>query len=207
MVEAISYWWCYSVNQSCCFPGKERVKPWRESGPRFCGTLPPDGDGESKVDERKKFSPNILPMRAFSSFRLSSQVEQLARVERLEQELGREQDRLRAMLNHLTTSTSGSRVLTYTYDYAYTLAQPPHHLHKWCKGTLIIIMRCPHQILSLCSMLMLLRWEIAGLVQEEGRDLLRKVGSWLLDIKDNCDDDDCVDYYDCADDDDCDDDM
>ena len=161
MVEAISYW-CYSVNQSCCFPGKERVKPWRESGPRFCGTLPPDGDGESKVDERKKFSPNILPMRAFSSFRLSSQVEQLARVERLEQELGREQDRLRAMLNHLTTSTSGSRVLAYTYDYAYTdaqpppqvdlgylltytydcaytLAQPPHHLHKWCKGTLIII--------------------------------------------------------------------
>ena len=127
MVEAISYWWCYSVNQSCCFPGKERVKPWRESGPRFCGTLAPDGDGESKVDERKKFSPNILPMRAFSSFRLSSQVEQLARVERLEQELGREQDRLRAMLNHLTTSTSGSRVLAYTYDYAYTLAQPPPH--------------------------------------------------------------------------------
>ena len=78
-------------------------------------------------------------MRAFSSFRLSSQVEQLARVERLEQELGREQDRLRAMLNHLTTSTSGSRVLAYTYDYAYTLAQPPNHVHKWCKGTLIII--------------------------------------------------------------------
>ena len=46
-------------------------------------------------------------------------------MERLEQELGREQDRLRAMLNHLTTSTSGSRVLAYTYDYAYTLAQPP----------------------------------------------------------------------------------
>ena len=123
-------------------------------------------------------------MRAFSSFRLSSQVEQLARVERLEQELGREQDRLRAMLNHLTTSTSGSRVLAYTYDYAYTHAQPPHHL-----------------------MLMILRWEIAGLVQEEGRDLLRKVGSWLLDIKDNCDDDDCVDYYDCADGDDCNDDR
>ena len=56
-------------------------------------------------------------------------------------------------------------------------------------------------------MLMLLRWEIAGLVQEEGRDLLRKVGSWLLDIKDNCDDDDCVDYYDCADGDDCNDDR
>ena len=56
-------------------------------------------------------------------------------------------------------------------------------------------------------MLMLLRWEIAGLVLEEGRDLLRKVGSWLLDIKDNCDDDDCVDYYDCADGDDCNDDR
>ena len=37
-------------------------------------------------------------------------VEQLARVERLEQELGREQDRLRAMLTHLTTSTSGPGV-------------------------------------------------------------------------------------------------
>ena len=41
------------------------------------------------------------------------QVEQLARVERLEQELGREQDRLRAMLNHLTTSNTGPRVYTY----------------------------------------------------------------------------------------------
>ena len=42
-------------------------------------------------------------------------------------------------------------------------------------------------------MLMLLRWEIAGLVLEEGRDLLRKVGSWLLDIKDHCQDGDNCD--------------
>ena len=37
-------------------------------------------------------------------------VEQMARVERLEEELGREQDRLRAMLSHLTQGASQGQV-------------------------------------------------------------------------------------------------
>ena len=65
------------------------------------------------------------------------QVEQLARVERLEQELGREQDRLRAMLNHLTTSNTGPRVQIYMlmlpagkYIYLMCSYWPPGRLYN-----------------------------------------------------------------------------